>query len=69
MSAKNSLFRQSFGDLLVANQSAGRFSSLSPDSLPTTKEFRRDETRNYAKRGFRFVGPTICYAFMQAVEW
>ncbi|HXZ49552.1 MAG TPA: DNA-3-methyladenine glycosylase I [Usitatibacter sp.] len=24
-------------------------------------------SRDLAKRGFRFVGPTICYAFMQAV--
>jgi len=24
-------------------------------------------SRNLLKRGFRFVGPTICYAFMQAV--
>ncbi len=30
---------------------------------------RQSETmsRNLSKRGFRFVGPTICYAFMQAV--
>jgi len=24
-------------------------------------------SRNLRARGFRFVGPTICYAFMQAV--
>jgi DNA-3-methyladenine glycosylase I len=24
-------------------------------------------SRALSKRGFRFVGPTICYAFMQAV--
>jgi DNA-3-methyladenine glycosylase I len=24
-------------------------------------------SRELKKRGFRFVGPTICYAFMQAV--
>jgi DNA-3-methyladenine glycosylase I len=24
-------------------------------------------SRDLKKRGFRFVGPTICYAFMQAV--
>jgi DNA-3-methyladenine glycosylase I len=24
-------------------------------------------SRDLLKRGFRFVGPTICYAFMQAV--
>ena len=30
-----------------------------PESEAMSKELRR--------RGFRFVGPTICYAFMQAV--
>ena len=30
-----------------------------PESLQMSKDLR--------KRGFRFVGPTICYAFMQAV--
>ncbi len=25
-------------------------------------------SRDLQQRGFRFVGPTICYAFMQAVE-
>jgi DNA-3-methyladenine glycosylase I len=24
-------------------------------------------SRDMKKRGFRFVGPTICYAFMQAI--
>ena len=24
-------------------------------------------SRDLKKRGFKFVGPTICYAFMQAV--
>jgi DNA-3-methyladenine glycosylase I len=24
-------------------------------------------SRELGRRGFRFVGPTICYAFMQAV--
>ncbi len=32
--------------------------SLSPESQAMSRELRR--------RGFRFVGPTICYAFMQA---
>jgi DNA-3-methyladenine glycosylase I len=26
-------------------------------------------SKDLLKRGFRFVGPTICYAFMQAVAW
>ena len=27
----------------------------------------KDMSRNLLKRGFKFVGPTICYAFMQSV--
>jgi DNA-3-methyladenine glycosylase I len=34
-----------------------------PAQTPASQEFSRD----LARRGFRFVGPTICYAFMQAV--
>lgn len=26
-----------------------------------------DDVRLLTKRGFRFVGPTVCYGFMQAV--
>ncbi len=33
-----------------------------PASTPVSEAFSRD----LRKRGFRFVGPTICYAFMQA---
>lgn len=34
-----------------------------PDTTPESEAMSRDLRR----RGFRFVGPTICYAFMQAV--
>jgi DNA-3-methyladenine glycosylase I len=37
----------------------GDLPSTTPESEAMSKELR--------KRGFRFVGPTICYAFMQAV--
>jgi DNA-3-methyladenine glycosylase I len=43
----------------------GRWSSVAdiptstPESLAMSKDLKR--------RGFRFVGPTVCYAFMQAV--
>ncbi|MFQ5505383.1 MAG: DNA-3-methyladenine glycosylase I, partial [Planctomycetota bacterium] len=30
-------------------------------------ELSRALSRDLKKRGFTFVGPTICYAFMQAV--
>lgn len=34
--------------------------------LPAETETSRALSRDLMKRGFRFVGPTICYAFMQA---
>ncbi|HJN17740.1 MAG TPA: DNA-3-methyladenine glycosylase I [Armatimonadota bacterium] len=35
--------------------------------LPTTTLEAETMSRDLLKRGFKFVGPTICYAFMQAV--
>lgn len=35
--------------------------------MPTESEESRRMSADLKKRGFRFVGPTICYAFMQAV--
>ena len=35
--------------------------------LPAETELSRALSRDLKKRGFRFVGPTVCYAFMQAV--
>ena len=34
--------------------------------VPAETEASRALSRDLKKRGFRFVGPTICYAFMQA---
>ena len=34
--------------------------------IPTETEHSRALSRDLRARGFRFVGPTICYAFMQA---
>jgi len=42
-----------------------RFRALS--ELPSTSPESVAMSRDLVKRGFRFVGPTICYAFMQAV--
>jgi DNA-3-methyladenine glycosylase I len=41
-----------------------RFRTLSdiPAETPESKAMSKDLKR----RGFRFVGPTVCYAFMQA---
>jgi len=37
------------------------------DQIPATSPESRILSRDLKRRGFRFVGPTICYAFMQAV--
>ena len=34
--------------------------------MPATTELSDRMSKALAKRGFRFVGSTICYAFMQA---
>jgi DNA-3-methyladenine glycosylase I len=36
-------------------------------NIPAESEVSRAMSRELKQRGFRFVGPTICYAFMQAV--
>ena len=38
----------------------------SMDDLPAETEVSRAMSRELKRRGFKFVGPTICYAFMQA---
>jgi DNA-3-methyladenine glycosylase I len=35
--------------------------------LPAETDLSRALSRDLKRRGFRFVGPTVCYAFMQAV--
>jgi DNA-3-methyladenine glycosylase I len=35
--------------------------------LPAETEESRSMSKDLKRRGFKFVGPTICYAFMQAV--
>lgn len=42
-----------------------KFSSL--DEIPSTSKESDEMSRELKKRGFKFVGSTICYAFMQAV--
>ena len=37
------------------------------DQLPAKTELSIQMSKALLKRGFRFVGPTICYSFMQAV--
>lgn len=38
-----------------------------PKDIPTNTKESVHMSRDMKKRGFTFVGPTICYAFMQAV--
>ena len=40
---------------------------LSPAEVPATTELSDALSKDLKKRGFRFVGPTIVYAFLQAV--
>jgi DNA-3-methyladenine glycosylase I len=37
-----------------------------PGQVPATTEISDHMSKALRKRGFRFVGSTICYAFMQA---
>jgi DNA-3-methyladenine glycosylase I len=37
-----------------------------PKDVPASTPRSQTMSRELARRGFRFVGPTICYAFMQA---
>ena len=37
------------------------------ENMPATTAESEAMSRDLKKRGFRFVGPTICYAFMQAL--
>ncbi len=59
----------SFGDYLwgfVGNRPiVNRFRTTS--ELPARSREADAMSRDLSRRGFRFVGPTICYAFMQAV--
>ena len=41
-----------------------RFESI--DQVPASTKASEAMSRDLKRRGFRFVGPTICYAFMQA---
>jgi len=43
----------------------GRWRALA--ELPAETDLSRVLSKDLKKRGFRFVGPTVCYAFMQAV--
>ena len=42
-----------------------KFKKLS--DIPAITKESEEMSKDLLKRGFKFVGPTICYAFMQAV--
>jgi DNA-3-methyladenine glycosylase I len=42
----------------------GRFNDV--DEIPAETEESRAMSKDLKRRGFRFVGPTVCYAFMQS---
>lgn len=52
-------------DFVGGQPIVGRFRALA--ELPAETGLSRALSKDLKKRGFRFVGPTVCYAFMQAV--
>ncbi len=51
----------------TGNQMIRRPGVLTMDNLPAKTAESEAMSKDLKRRGFRFVGPTICYAFMQAV--
>jgi DNA-3-methyladenine glycosylase I len=52
-------------DFVDGRPVVGRWRSLA--ELPAETDLSRALSKDLKRRGFRFVGPTVCYAFMQAV--
>ncbi len=52
-------------DLVGGSPLQNRWHSLA--EIPAKTTAAEAMSKNLTKRGFKFVGPTICYAFMQAV--
>ena len=44
----------------------GRTGSRTGGTIPAETDVSRAMSADLKRRGFRFVGPTVCYAFMQA---
>jgi DNA-3-methyladenine glycosylase I len=51
-------------DFVGGEPIVGRFKTLA--EIPAETDESRALSKDLKRRGFRFVGPTICYAFMQA---
>ena len=52
-------------DFVGGEPLVGRWRTVS--EIPAETELSRALSKDLKKRGFRFVGPTVCYAFMQSV--
>ena len=65
--ARSALQMPDFADWLwqFAPHHSGEYTSVS--QAPTMTEESKAMSKALKKAGFRFVGPTICYAFMQSV--
>jgi DNA-3-methyladenine glycosylase I len=57
-------FSRLFWDFLEGKPKVNRFRSTA--QIPAETELSRRVSKELAKRGFKFVGPSIVYAFMQA---
>jgi DNA-3-methyladenine glycosylase I len=58
-------FSRLLWDFLGGRPKINRFRSTS--QVPAETELSRHMSKELARRGFKFCGPTIVYAFMQAV--
>ena len=63
--AEHGSFAAYLWDFVGGEPIVGRFRSLS--ELPAETALSTALSTELKRRGFRFVGPTVCYAFMQAV--
>jgi DNA-3-methyladenine glycosylase I len=61
---KGAGFSRLLWDFLDGKPKVNRFRSTS--QIPAETELSRKISKELARRGFKFVGPTIVYAFMQA---
>ena len=62
---ENESFSQFLWSFVDGKPLVNQFKSMA--EVPTETEASRAMSKALKKRGFTFVGPTICYAFMQAV--
>jgi len=59
--------RGALSELVWSAQPMGANRRAASDPVPTRTRESEALSRALVARGFRFVGPTICYAFMQAI--